>query len=65
MAGFLGILRFSYDESFQAAIVIAFGASFVVWGAVHHYIHDDLHPKVVVEYIVTAVFGVAVLLAVI
>lgn len=64
-AGFLGLLFFSYDKGFQSAIVIATSTSFVVWGIVHHHIHDDLHPKVVLEYIATAVFGAVILLAVI
>lgn len=56
---------FPYDRVLQSAIVVSFGISFVVWGVVHHHIHEELHPKVVLEYIATAVLGIVVLLFVI
>lgn len=64
-AALVGILVFPYDKSFQTIICISSGAAFVVWGIVHHHIHEDLHPKIVLEYIATASLGVVVLLAVI
>lgn len=60
-----GFLSFPYDKGFQTAIALALGAAFVVWGVVHHHIHEDLHTKVILEYVAMAVFGVVVLLAVI
>lgn len=59
-----GLLTFQYDKSFQSAIAVSLGAAFVVWGVVHHHILEDLHPKVVLEYIATAVLGVAILLTI-
>lgn len=63
-ASLLGLLYFSYDRGFQAAIAVSFGISYVVWGIVHHHIHDDLHPKIVLEYVTTAALGTTVLLLV-
>ncbi|MBI4032973.1 MAG: hypothetical protein HY377_00415 [Candidatus Blackburnbacteria bacterium] len=60
-----GFIAFSYDKAFQSALTLALGISFIVWGIVHHFIHDDLHPRVVLEYIMSAALGTVVLLAVI
>lgn len=60
-----GLINFSYDRAFQSAIAISLGAAFVVWGIVHHHIHEDLHPKIILEYVAMAAFGVVALLAVI
>lgn len=62
---FWGLLIFPYDQVFQSVIAIALGLSFVIWGLIHHLIHEDLHPKIVLEYIATAVFGVVILLLII
>lgn len=64
-AALLGLLIFSYDQYFQSAIAISSGVAYVVWGIAHHHVHEELHHKVVFEYIATAVLGVVVLLALI
>ncbi len=60
-----GFLSFPQDQMFQSVIAISFGVSFVAWGIIHHHIHEELHSKIVLEYIATAFFGVTVLLFVI
>ncbi len=60
-----GILSFPYDQAFQSVITMAFASSFVVWGIIHHHVHGDLHPKVILEYIATAILGTTALLVVI
>lgn len=60
-----GIYSFYYDPVFQTAIAVSLGIAFVMWGITHHHIHGDLHFKIVLEYIATAVLGVAVLLVII
>lgn len=60
-----GLLAFSYDQWFQSGVAISCGIAFVVWGVIHHYIHGYLHPKVILEYIATAVLGIVVLLSII
>ncbi|MAG59867.1 hypothetical protein CMO96_03720 [Candidatus Woesebacteria bacterium] len=62
---FWGLITFPYDKGMQTAIAISLGTAFVIWGLIHHWIHDDLHPKVILEYIATATLGIAILLIVI
>lgn len=64
-AGFAGLILFSYDKHFQTAIAGALAGSYVAWGIVHHYLHNDLHWEVVVEYIAMAVLGLAILFSLI
>lgn len=64
-AGFLGFLLFPYDQIFRSTVVVALGISFVIWGVVHHFIHEDLHIKVVWEYIMTALLATVILLSLI
>lgn len=60
-----GLFAFSYDQSFQSAIAISCAVAFVAWGIVHHYIHGDLRPKIVLEYIATAILAAVVLFSII
>lgn len=60
--GILGIaifgwVNFSYDRAFQVALVAATTISYVSWGVVHHFLHDELYFEVVVEYIAIALLG--------
>lgn len=65
VAGILGFLFFSYDRLFQMILIAAMGIAYVVWGLIHHYIHDELNLSLVVEYVSVAVFGVVVVYSVI
>lgn len=56
-AAFFGFSVFSWDRAFRIAIVVAISASYVSWGIVHHFLHDDLYPEVVVEYVGIALLG--------
>ena len=64
-AGILGFMIFSYDKSFQLAVALAMAAGYVSWGLVHHYMHKDLHPEVILEYIVMAFLGLVLIFSVI
>ena len=65
LAALFGLMNFPYDKGFQSAIAVAAGVSFVVWGAVHHYLLEDHHPKILIEYVSIALLGVTILLSVI
>ena len=52
-----GFLLFSWDRTFQLSLIVATAASYVAWGVVHHWLHDDLYPEVVVEYVGIAALG--------
>ena len=59
-AGLLGFIAFSYDRAFQLIILTAVACAYVAWGLIHHYLHDDLHLFVIVEYIVVATLGLVI-----
>ena len=61
LAGFAGLIIFSYDKNFQVAVALATGISYVAWGLIHHHIHKDLHFEVFVEYAAVALLGIVVL----
>jgi EamA domain-containing membrane protein RarD len=61
LAGILGFVYFSYDKVFQVIIALAVAVSYVAWGLIHHYIHDDLHFSVVVEYASIAILGLIII----
>ena len=65
LAGFAGLILFSYDKNFQVAIAFALGVSYVAWGIIHHHIHRDLYFEVVVEYATVALLGMIVLFSLI
>lgn len=60
-----GLVYFQYDKSFQTAICLAAGISYVTWGIVHHHIHEDLNTRIVFEYLSSSLLGIVVLLYVI
>ena len=60
IAGILGFFLFSYDRAFQISVVVAVAFGYVVWGIVHHKLHNDLHLSVVIEYIAVAILGLVV-----
>ena len=57
LAGFAGLILFSYDKNFQVAVALALCLSYVAWGVTHHYLHKDLHIETFIEYLVVAVLG--------
>lgn len=64
-AGAFGFFLFSFDRIFQAALAIATAVGYVTWGVIHHKIHDDLYPEVIVEYICFALLGLIILFSVV
>jgi hypothetical protein len=63
LAGFAGLILFSYDKNFQLAVALATAGAYVAWGIVHHAIHKDLYMETVIEYIVIAVLGLTIILS--
>jgi len=59
-----GTLMFFYtqgDRTLQFVIGIVTALAYVGWGCIHHALQKDLHPKVVVEYVLMAAIAVVVL----
>jgi hypothetical protein len=65
MAGFIGLVIFSYDRNFQFAVATATSVAYVFWGIIHHLQHKDLHFEVVLEYVAVAILGLTVLFSLI
>lgn len=63
--GLWGIVWFSSDRGFQMIVVWSMAAAYLSWGIVHHWIHGDIHPKVVLEYFFMATIGVVTVSALI
>lgn len=65
IAGFAGLILFSYDRGFQSSVAIATASAYVVWGVVHHAIHRDLYWETVAEYLVIAILGLVIIFSLI
>lgn len=65
LAGVIGFAIFSYDKSFQIVVLVAVAMGYVAWGLVHHYIHKDLYPEVIFEYVIMAFLGLVLILSVV
>ncbi len=61
IAGFAGLILFSYDRKFQVAVAAALSASYIAWGITHHYLHKDLHIETFIEYLVIAILGFVII----
>jgi len=58
--GMFFMLRFNLF--YQTIVVLATGTAYVIWGVVHHWLEEDLHLKVFLEYFLIAlVFCVIIL----
>lgn len=49
------------DKTLELEFVILLSVSYVVWGILHHLVHHSVNIKVVLEYIVVALLGIAVI----
>lgn len=65
LAGFTGLILFSYDKSYQVAVSAALVLSYISWGIVHHYLHRDLQLETVIEYAVVAILGFVIIFSLI
>lgn len=65
LAGFAGLILFSYDKAFQVATASALVLSYAVWGIAHHYLDKDLYLETVIEYAVVAVLGFVIIFSLI
>jgi multisubunit Na+/H+ antiporter MnhB subunit len=53
------LLQGKPDMQFMVGFIAAL--SYVMWGIIYHVIEHDLYPKVVVEYVLIAAIGLALL----
>ena len=56
---------FRFDHKLQSFIIIATAFSYFIWGIIHHYLEENLYPKVVIEYFLIAFIGSILLISLI
>lgn len=52
---------FQYLRTIQLWVVAFTSVAFVTWGIIHHYLCQELHLRVVLEYLATAILGFLVI----
>ena len=62
-AGFLAFDIFSYNTTIQAMVATTTAGAYIIWGVAHHTLHGDLHLSVVIEYVIVAMLGLAIILS--
>ena len=58
--GFILVYSSYPDKNRQMLVVIGMSISYTVLGIVHHLLNHDLATKIVIEYVLIAMLGVAV-----
>jgi hypothetical protein len=61
-AGLIMVLLSKGNASLQATFLIMVAFIYFLWAMVHHYVHHELHPRVVVEYMLIVVLGTILML---
>jgi len=64
LAGFAGLIIFSYDKVFQLSSTLALVCSYIAWGIVHHHLHRDLRIETIIEYMVVAILGLVMVFSI-
>lgn len=54
------VLSSAGDKALQLNFVILLAILYAVWGLLHHLVHHSMSIKIVIEYIVVALLGIAV-----
>lgn len=63
----MGVVTFFYavgNRQLQLAVGIVTSLAYIFWGIIHHTIQKDLHPKVVIEYILIGTIAIVLLVTV-
>lgn len=66
LAVFLGLALVLFyladgNHQYQFKIAIFTSALYFIWGVIHHRLEGDLHPRIVVEYLLIALLAVILL----
>ena len=51
------VLLSKHDNGLQVMYIIMTAFLYFIWSMVHHYVHHQLHPKIVFEYILIISLG--------
>lgn len=58
--GIFLVLQSQGDKILQLNFVILLAILYIVWGLLHHLVHHSMSIKIMIEYIVVALLGIAV-----
>jgi len=61
ISGFILVLFAHSDKQLVFSYVIISTLFYILWAYIHHFIHHSLNAKIVLEYIVMGVLGIAVM----
>lgn len=64
-AGTMAFFVFSYDKQFQIGVAISIAGGHLAWGIVHHLMHNDFRPEIVLEYLAISILGLVAILSLI
>jgi hypothetical protein len=56
--GFLLVYFAAPNVSLQMDFVVINSGIYTLWASLHHYLHHDLHPKIVIEYVLVGFLGI-------
>lgn len=56
---------FRFNPSYQATVIVVTSLAYVFWGIIHHFLCEDLHVKIVLEYLLIALLANLVVLSLI
>lgn len=51
----------SFSQQSQFLVIVVLGFFYALWGILHHILHHSLRIRIVIEYIIIAMLGVAVI----
>lgn len=55
-------LVFNYNRQIQMGISLVMAGGYIIWGIIHHAIKKELHPKIILEYVLVAIVASVVVL---
>lgn len=59
LAGVIATVLVGKSTFLKAFIIVFMGLAYFSWGIIHHYIEKDLHPHIVIEYLLISTLGAA------
>ena len=54
------IFQSLHDLNLVMGVTIFMSVFYVAWAILHHYIHHDVHAKIVVEYVLIGMLGISI-----
>lgn len=58
--GVTSVLLSQGDKQLQMEFVVLLAGAYVLWGILHHVIHHSVTLRLIIEYVVVAALGIAV-----